>query len=712
MRDDNPFTFEAYARLRRRQLAEAVKQECERYGWSERQLADFLKWPPARLADIENGESGYSLEELEILAACFGVPLERLTGLSPAQEVLLHRALTTNVTRQALAKCVEIPLSADGLDLVMYHPVFVPHTSMLICSLPDDDRGQLLAWDTETGQVAWRYEHPTLIIGAPAFSPDGHSIAFATTQDTVIVLRASDTFGAQATRTPAAILDPVEQGLVDDEWWAFVDELDAGYGHIAALCFSPDGELLAAINEDTGTLRLWNTHTWQHQHTIYVAQLQEQALRRRHQNQETVSWKYGEVAVSGMRFTLDGQAIALWCRTSNQIDYFPLHGRSVETQLLAEAPGCYEEIPVLSRWGSSKAVLHPVGGMNQSLELWQTEQSSASVIHREQHLSGCIYALKVIDHQTMLAVIELCYDMCPMTVKNLVNNQVVVVAEEAQIQGATFSPDGGMLAYVAATGSQGQLALFIQHLDLSVLRDKRSLADFPWYEHDPASGDRLRESLPLGGNPNAQFADPQEVGASFTGWHEILEEEAHRHRPRFSLPLAGRLSLRDKLDYLEEFGLSANAQHDGIFVAFYAETPDLVLSVLAQDFEQKAGILTHLVDLALVHAEADQLASRDLAEAIVDRTLLRGEATPEVFQEIRDKHETHILVLDSAERLSTDSLVWLVSEARALVRMIFLIIQDERLFEERIEEYTEPGWLEGRMAFVSLNELEDDHSAH
>src|SRR5260370_9911125 len=106
MRQDKPFTFEAYARLRRQQLAEAVGALCQERKWSRDQLANFLKCAPSRLATIEKGEDGYRLEEVEMLAVLFGIPAEQLTGLTPVLETLLHQALTAHATGQALAKCV------------------------------------------------------------------------------------------------------------------------------------------------------------------------------------------------------------------------------------------------------------------------------------------------------------------------------------------------------------------------------------------------------------------------------------------------------------------------------------------------------------------------------------------------------------------------------------------------------------------------------
>lgn len=706
MAADTPITFEAYAGLRRLQIAETVKQCCTDFGWTMQQLADFLKWPASRLEEIEAGKSGYTLEELEILSVRFGFSLESMTALTPREQVWLHLALTAQVTQSALGKRLEIPLPADQSGLIhLYHPVFAPDGAQVVCSIPLDETGQILAWDTQSGDLAWRYDHPTIIVGRPVFSPDGQYLAFATTQDTVIVLRAAD-------RSLRAILDPVEQGVVDDEWWTFVEALEAGYGQIAALCFSPDGKRLAVCNEATGTLRLWNTHSWQPERTLYLAQLLEQELRARHWNPEVITWKYGEVAITDMCFTLDGTAIALWSDLSAEMHYFPLHGQSAHTRFLGAEARCYVEVPVLSPWTSARAVLHLAGGSQQSLEIWHTANGNYTRTHEEQHAAGRIFALKVIDHQTILALVEMDARECPLTLKNIVNNQLVVLAEQAQSRFATFSADGAMLAYVAPKDPQARPAffveepvLFIQHLHLDALRSTRSLADFPYYQHGTRDGDLLRQSLPPGGKVDRSAAVEEQVDESFADWTVEIADEPYPLRQHFRRSLVSGKSLRDRLELLEQYGLSGNAQREGVYVALPAQLPRLRLPDLVVAIQQEVGIPTRLVDLIVIHIELEALSSRELAEAIVGRELLRGESTPEVIDEIREDFHQHILFLSGAERLSTDTLVWLVSEARQLVRMVFLVVWDEVMFQKRIGQYSSPGWLEGRMEFVDLNEL-------
>jgi hypothetical protein len=247
--------------------------------------------------------------------------------------------------------------------------------------------------------------------------------------------------------------------------------------------------------------------------------------------------------------------------------------------------------------------------------------------------------------------------------------------------------------------------LYLQHLDLDVLRDKRSLADFLWFKHDPDEGDLIRKSLPVGSSPATKLVNPQEISSSYFGYD--VEEKGDKPRLHFPTPLRSGESLRDKLELLEADGLRHNAEQDGFFVAIYAQSPGVSLSDLLGKIEL-AGIPTRLVDLATGHTDAESLTTRDLAEAIVDRTLLRGEATPEVFQEIREKYGSHIMFLDSAERLSTDCLFWLAKEARGLTKMIFLVIRDETVFDERVDAHPYPEWLEGRMGFIDLSELLDN----
>ena len=127
---------------------------------------------------------------------------------------------------------------------------------------------------------------------ALAFSPDSRLLAIGTDMNTVKILDC-------ATGRVRAVLDPVEDGY-SEALWAYVNEV--GYGLISQVYFSPDGRYLAVVNEDHGTLRLWETGSWQTV-TTWV-------LNLLYDDEEEES-PFGEFAVSQIAFTPDSRRLVI-----------------------------------------------------------------------------------------------------------------------------------------------------------------------------------------------------------------------------------------------------------------------------------------------------------------------------------------------------------------------------------------------------------------
>ncbi len=98
-----------------------------------------------------------------------------------------------------------------------------------------------------------------------------------------------------------AVLDPVEDGY-SETLWGHVNEV--GYGVISQVCFSPDGQYVAAVNEDHGTLRLCETGSWQAVATW--------ALNPPYDGEEDDEESpFGEFAVSQVAFTPDSRRLLI-----------------------------------------------------------------------------------------------------------------------------------------------------------------------------------------------------------------------------------------------------------------------------------------------------------------------------------------------------------------------------------------------------------------
>lgn len=265
---------------------------------SQQALADWLGCSRSRIARIENGKGGYALEELEFLALRLGQDPGRLTHMSPELETLLQIAFTNEWSHRALGEVVECHLPPDLVVPQGPQLAFSPDNTLIAANLQpksgnEVDRSEVIVlWEAGTGALQQRL----FLDGwasALAFSPDSHLLAIGTDMDTVKILDC-------ATGRIRAVLDPVEDGY-SEALWAYANEV--GYGVISQVCFSPDGRYLAAVNEDHGTLRLWDTDSWQ--------AIATWALNPLYDEEEDEESPFGEFAVSQLAFTPDSRRLVV-----------------------------------------------------------------------------------------------------------------------------------------------------------------------------------------------------------------------------------------------------------------------------------------------------------------------------------------------------------------------------------------------------------------
>jgi transcriptional regulator with XRE-family HTH domain len=107
------FSARDYFAWRRQQLTAHIRALREQQGLSQEALAGWLGCSRSRIARIENGKGGYSLEELELLALRLGQEPNQLVNWPPESETLLQIAFTNEWSHRALGAVVECSLPSD-----------------------------------------------------------------------------------------------------------------------------------------------------------------------------------------------------------------------------------------------------------------------------------------------------------------------------------------------------------------------------------------------------------------------------------------------------------------------------------------------------------------------------------------------------------------------------------------------------------------------
>ena len=694
------FTFAEYIIARREQTSQIATDIRKSRGWTQDQLAKALNRSRGHINRVESGKASYTLEELEFLTVLFGLPAEHFTKMIPPAEDLLNLAVTSYQTHEALLEHFPLDLKSATAQSPKMH--FHPNQPLLAVAYATENEHGILLVVQFDGRILARYEHPTTI-DVFAYSPDGKFIAFGTTNDTAIVLD-TDTYAV------AAILDPVEQQLVDAAWWDFINDGEPEFGIISQVVFSPNGQIFGYLNEDTGTLRLWNTADWSHRKTIPVYQLLNNAYGHEFYDDNdptNADHLYGEVAVSALQFASDNQTIHLFSAFGDYIDYLNINGKSIRHEKHDFYPATRAQFIVEGQYETTTYAMF--AGSEQHFEIRSSSGSGYSTYRIQHAKRGHISNLLVLDHHTVLAFTTSDSSSDYLTVKNLVNNRPVTLYAPHAMSSLAIAPGGAYFAYFERAGwTIGPLIVHIYRLDLAKLRNERTIADLiAPHDHDGRYHHEFQRALPLAGEPVSAEPKGEDTPrfslnlGQITPWFSVSHTEPDAPRPPSLAAIqADHADLAERLNELETTGLESNANRVGVYVIRDAAAPlDTIL-----DHFPKAGVNTALGSLVVENA-----TSRHIVAAIVNRTLLKGETTKAVMAEIARKHHDDIILLDYAEHITSDALVWLVSNAQSLARMMFLVVRNAELFNQHIREYDPPAWLLARMEMVDLEWLLEDY---
>jgi len=688
------FSASDYFDRRRQQLTAHIRTLREQQGLSQQALADWLGCSRSRIARIENGKGGYALEELELLALRLGQDPGRLTHLSAESETLLQVAFTNEWSHRALGEVIACILPPDLVVPQGAQLALSPDNTLIAANLQPrsgdkaDGSEVIILWETGVGAVQQRL----FLDGwasTLAFSPDSRLLAIGTDMDTVKILDC-------VTGRIRAVLDPVEDGY-SEALWAHVNEV--GYGVISRVCFSPDGQYVAAVNEDHGTLRLWETASWQAVTTWALNPLYDG-------EEDDEASPFGEFAVSQIAFTPDSQHLVI----------IPYLGRSETAALFTVPEGKRVErlafpervvsVGMASPFDPAAGTIFAFGGHNHFWEAtyWEWSRSGRSrlVLYSSPARANdgftrqTIRQVVVLSENCILAVKERqgrSVESLPFwSVTNLVSHQAAVLLDlgrEGIVSITVRLADNG--AALAFADSEGQRVGF------------RSLqADFLQTETSYTSA-TLSTSLPEGIRRRLRPAVESRAGL----WYGESGEETGPAGVPHSLPeweiAATRPAIQpvqEDLDrLLRRLKTDRPAAEGGYGLAQLAPGDQTTARRVVARIQAETDEHPLLIELP---ARGPEIRRRALIGYIIGRPLRQGEFTDEWARRLVVERPYTLIFIDNAERLHPEALLWLCTNLRTVTGAFILVVHNWEKFVEVAGRNHDVAWVLGRSIPVDL----------
>lgn len=705
------FSARDYFDWRREHLTAHIRALRERQGLSQQALADWLGCSRSRIARIESGKGGYALEELEFLALRLGENASQLTHLSPESETLLQIAFTNEWGHRALGEVVECYLPADLVVPQGVQLALSPGNTLVAANLQPksgnkaDESEVIVLWEADTGVLKQRL----LLDGwasTLAFSPDSQVLAIGTDMDTVKILDC-------ATGRICAVLDPVEDGY-SEALWAYVNEV--GYGLISQVCFSLDGRYLAAVNEDHGTLRIWEIGSWQAITTWALNPLYDD-------EEEAEESSFGEFAVSQIAFTPDSRRLVV----------IPHLGRSETAALFTVPEGkrvqrlAFPEQVVAVGMASPfdpAGTIFAFGGHNhfweaaygewsQSGRSWLTLYSSPAwandgftrqTIRQAVVLSeNCILALIEKQGRTPRSVRAACRlrqdhtgtldvnDLPCWSVANLVSHQAVVLFDLGQegIVAVTvrLADNGAALAFADSERQR----IGIRPLQIEYLQTEATYASTLFSTGLPAG---IRQHL-----------RPAESQVDF--WYGEIGEETDLARVPHSLPdwemddsQPAIWPVQEDLRWLlHRLKTDRPAAEGGYGLAQLMPGDQTTTRRVVARIQAETDENPLLIELP---ARGPEIRQRALIGYIIGRPLRQGEFTDEWARRLVVERPYTLIFIDNAERLHPEALLWLCTNLRTVTGAFILVVHNWEKFIEVAGRNHDVAWVLGRSIPVDL----------
>jgi transcriptional regulator with XRE-family HTH domain len=698
------FRASHYFDWRRQQLTTHIRTLRERQGLSQRAIADWLGCSRSRIARIETGKGGFSLEELEVLALRLGEDPGRLIQLSPDSETLLQIAFTNEWSHRALGEVIECRLPS-GLVVPQYPNIALsPDGALIAASLQlqagnEADRPEvIILWNARIGTSQQRLPLDGWA-SAMTFSPNGRLLAVGTNMDTVKILDC-------ATGQFLTYLDPVEDGY-SETLWAYVNEV--GYGLISQVCFSPDGRYLAVVNEDHGTLRIWETGSWQAVTTW--------ALNPLYDDEEgDEESPFGEFAVSQIAFTPDSRHLVVipFLGRANTAALFTVpEGKRVQRLVFPER---VVSVGMASASDSPAGTIFAFGGHNhfwevaygewsQSGRSWLTLYTAPAQVN-DGFIRQTIQQAIVLSENCILALIEkqghhlrseahtgtLDTTSLPCwVVVNLVSHQAAVLLDLGQ-EGMVnvtlrLADNGTALAFADSARQQiGVRSLQPEHLQTEAL-DTSTL---------------LGTGLPAGIRQHLRPAESQ-----VAVWYEEISDEAGSTAVPSNLPggeideMQAALGLvQEDLDrMLHRLKTDRPAAEGGYGLARLSPGDQTTARHVVARIQTETDEKPLLIELP---QRGPEIGRRALIGYIIGRPLRRGEFTDEWARRLVGERPYTLIFIDNAERLHPEALLWLCTNLRTVTDAFVLVVHNWAKFVEVAGRNHDAAWVLGRSIPVNL----------
>lgn len=703
------FRARDYFDWRRQQLTAHIRVLRERQGLGQQALAGWLGCSRSRIARIENGKGGYSLEELELLALRLGQDPGRLVRWSPESETLLQIAFTNEWSHRALGEVVECPLPPDLAVPQAAQLALSPDNSLVAANLrpqsPNEaDRSEvIILWEAGTGTLKQRL----FLDGwasALAFSPDGRLLAIGTDMDTVKILDC-------ATGRIRAVLDPVEDGY-SEALWAYVNEV--GYGVISQVCFSPDGQYLAAVNEDHGTLRLWETGSWQAV-TIW-------ALNPLYNDEEDGEESpFGEFAVSQIAFTPDSRRLVVipYLSRSETATLFTVpEGKRVQRLAFPEQ---VVSVGMASPFGPAGTIF-AFGGHNhfweaaygewsQSGRSWLTLYSSPARAN-DGFSRQTIRQVVVLSEQCILAVVErqrrsprsgghpsmLDVTSLPCwSVANLVSHQAAVLFDLGHEGIVTvtvrLADNGAALAFADSVRQRiGIRSLQPEYLqteatDISTMLSTGLPEGFLQRRRPAAEGSAASAYKVVG-----DVIEAMDVPMTWSG---LAQNDT---------PPAGQTAEDELAMVLYRLKTDTPRAQGGYGLAQLAPGDQTTAQRVVARIQAETDEKPLLIELP---ARGPEIRRRALLGYIIGRPLRQGEFTDEWARRLVGERPYTLIFIDNAERLHPEALLWLCTNLRTVTGAFILVVHNWEKFIEVAGRNHDVAWVLGRSIPVNLVGLVD-----
>ncbi len=685
-----------YFELRRQKLTAHIRALREQHGLGQQEIADWLGCSRSRIARIENGKGGYSLEELEFLAQRLGQDPGRLTRLLPEPETLLHIVFTNEWSHRALGEtfmCIRPPeLSVPQAAKI----ALSPDNALLAASLQiqrgdEVDRPEVIVlWEARTGAIKQKVPLDGWA-SAMAFSPDGRLLAIGTAMDTVKILDCG-------TGRFLAYLDPVEDGY-SEPLWAYINEV--GYGVISAVCFSPNGQYLAAVNEDHGTLRLWERGQWQAVNTWALNSLYDDEWGEEES-------PFGEFSVSQVAFTPDSRRIVVIPLLSHTRTAAFFNVPSGERSQRLAFPERVLSVGMMAPSDPEAGAIFAFGGQNHFWEAaygeWGHNGRSWLTLYTapaeagEWPIQQTIRQVVVLSERCVLGLIERnrpeglpCW-----SVANLVSHQPAVLLDLGQ---------EGSLAVTVRLADNGAALAFAdsvrQRLGVRPLQAEYLQAE------NAATAATLSAALPEGILQRGRPATGADQPGQWLAMDEVAAGEIGSAGEAFELdafaagdPSMASLPIEEELAAaLHDLKTATPRAQGGYGLAQLAPGDQATVRRVVERIRVETGEKPLLIELP---ERGPEIRRRALIGYIVGRPLRRGEFTDEWARRLVVERPYTLIFIDNAERLHPEALMWVCANLRTVTDAFILAVHHWEKFAEVAGRNHDLAWVLGRSIPVDL----------